>query len=58
MRDTGKSNTCVWRCRNASPTRALGALRDKTRPSRIPRLDPSIAVRVVSLTMESPPGET
>jgi hypothetical protein len=34
-----------------------GLLRDKTRPSRIPKLDPSVAERVVALTMEAPPGE-
>jgi hypothetical protein len=29
-----------------------GLLRDKTRPSRIARLDPAIAERVVALTMD------
>ena len=32
-------------------------LRDKTRPSRIPKLDSAIAERVVALTMEEPPRE-
>ena len=34
-----------------------GLLRDKTRPSRIPKLDPAIAERVVTLTMEPPVAE-
>ena len=34
-----------------------GLLRDRTRPSRIPKLDPSVAERVVALTMEEPPSE-
>jgi transposase len=34
-----------------------GLLRDKTRPSRIPKLVPSVAERVVALTMEEPPHE-
>ena len=33
-------------------------MRDKTRPSRIPPLDPEVAERVVALTIEPPPGET
>jgi transposase len=35
-----------------------GLLRDKTRRSRIPPLGPEIAERVVTLTLEPPPGET
>ena len=59
MRETGKSKTCAWRWQERFADEGFeGLLRDKTRPSRIPRLDPSIAERVVSLTMESPPGET
>ena len=34
-----------------------GLLHDTTRPSRIPKLDPLIAARVVTLTMEAPAGE-
>lgn len=34
-----------------------GLLRDKTRPSCIPKLDPSIGAGVVALTMEAPPSE-
>lgn len=30
---------------------------DRTRPSRIPKLDPSVAERVVALTLEEPPPE-
>jgi transposase len=59
MRETGKSKTCVWRWRQRFMTEGVeGLLRDKTRPSRIPRLDPSVAERVVALTFATPPGET
>src|SRR6516225_2118597 len=34
-----------------------GLWRDKTRPSRIPPLDPTIAERVVSLTLAGPPPD-
>ena len=34
-----------------------GLLRDKTRPSRIPKLDTAVAERIVALTMEAPPSE-
>lgn len=34
-----------------------GLLRDKTRPSRIPPLEPEVAARVVELTQADPPGE-
>ena len=33
-----------------------GLLRDKTRPSRIPPLDPEVAERVVALTLADPPA--
>ncbi|HZZ24960.1 MAG TPA: IS630 family transposase [Roseiarcus sp.] len=59
MRDTGKSKTCVWRWQERFAAESVdGLLRDKTRPSRVPKLDPSVAKRVVALTMEEPPGET
>jgi transposase len=59
MRETGKSKTCVWRWQERFTAKGVdGLLHDKTRPSRIPKLDPSIAERVVALTMEVPPGET
>ena len=34
-----------------------GLRRDKTRHSRIPKLDPAVAERVVALTMEPPVAE-
>jgi transposase len=58
MRETGKSKTCVWRWQGSFAVEGFeGLLRDKTRPSRIPKLGPTIAERVVALTMEAPPGE-
>jgi transposase len=62
MRETGKSKTCVrrWRERFASEG-VKGLLRDKTRPSRVPKLASSVTERVVELTMErrarSPTGQ-
>ena len=59
MRDTGKSKTCVWRWQERFAGEGFeGLLRDKTRPSRISKLDPSIAERVIALTFATPPGET
>jgi transposase len=56
MRATGKSKTCVWRWQERFAAEGVdGLLRDQTRPSRIPKLDPSVAERVVALTMEEPP---
>jgi Winged helix-turn helix len=44
MRETGKSKTCVWRWQGRFAVEGVeGLLRDKTRPSRIPKLDPTIA---------------
>jgi transposase len=58
IRETGKSKTCVWRWQERFASEGFeGLLRDKTRPSRIAKLAPSIAERVVALTMEAPPGE-
>ena len=58
MRETGKSKTCVWRWQERFAAEGVdGLVHDKTRPSRIPKLDPSTAVRVVALTMEAPPSE-
>jgi transposase len=51
MRETGKSKTCVWRWQERFAEGVAGLLRDKTRPSRIPKLDSAIAERVVALTM-------
>ena len=59
MRETSKSKTCVWRWQERFASEGFeGLLRDKTRPSRIAKLDLSIAERIVALTMEQPPGET
>ena len=58
MRETGKSKTCVWRWQERFAAEGVeGLLHDKTRPSRVPKLDPAIAERVVALTMEEPPHE-
>ena len=54
----GKSKTCVWRWQERFAAEGVdGLLRDKTRLSRIPKLDPSVAERIVALTMEARPGE-
>src|ERR1700683_1005925 len=59
MRETGKAKICVWRWQERFASEGFeGLLRDKTRPSRIARLDPSVAERVVALTMDAPAGET
>ena len=59
MRRTGKSKPCVWRWQERFTTEGVeGLLRDKTRPSRIPRLGPAVSERVVALTLTDPPGET
>jgi len=59
MRETGKSKTCIWRWQERFAAEGVdGLFRDKTRPSRIAKLDPSVAERVVALTMEEPPSET
>ena len=59
MRETGKSKTYVWRWQERFAAESVaGLLRDKTRPSRIPKLDSAIAERVVALTMEEPPRQS
>ena len=59
MRETGKAKTCVWRWQERFAAEGVdGLLRDKTRPSRIPKLASSVAERVVELTFAPPPGET
>jgi transposase len=59
IRETGESKTCVWRWQERFAAGGFeGLLRDKTRPSRIAKLDPSIADQIVALTFEAPPGET
>ena len=58
MRETGKSKTCVWRWQERFADEGVdGLLHHKTRPSRIPKLDPLIVARVVALTMAPPPSE-
>jgi transposase len=58
MRETGKSKTCVWRWQERFAAEGVdGLLRDKTRRSRIPKLELSVVERVVALTMEEPPRE-
>ena len=57
MRETAKSKTCVWRWQERFASEGFeGLLRDKTRPSRIPKLDPSVAEGAVGLTFAAPPG--
>ena len=57
MRQTGKAKTVIWRWQERFGTEGTaGLLRDKTRPSRIPPLDPKIAERVVALTLAGPPA--
>src|SRR5664279_1234080 len=59
MRRTGVSKTAVWRWQERFMTeRVAGLLRDKTRPPRIPQLEPEVAARVVAATLAAPPGET
>jgi transposase len=59
MRETGKAKTCVWRWQERFAAEGVdGLLRDKSRPPRIPKLAPSVAERVIEMTMEPPPGET
>ncbi len=59
MRRTGTSKTCVWRWQERFMVEGVdGLLRDKTRPSRIDRLAPEVADRVVTLTLTDAPGET
>src|SRR5438094_606599 len=58
MRRTGKSKTCVWRWQERFAEEGVdGLLCDKTRPSRIPALEPEVAERVVALTLADPPVE-
>jgi transposase len=58
MRETGKSKTCVWRWQERFAAEGLeGLLHNKTRPSRIPKLDTAIAERIVALTLEPPLAE-
>ena len=57
-RRTGTSKGSVWRWQERFGEKGVeGLLRDKTRPSRIPKLGADVAERVVKLTLEPPPGE-
>ena len=59
MRRAGVSKTAVWRWQERFMTAGVeGLLRDKTRPPRIPPLEPEVERRVVARTLEDPPGET
>jgi transposase len=56
MRQTGKAKTVIWRWQERfGEEGAAGLWRDKTRPSRIPPLDPKIAERMVARTLAGPP---
>jgi hypothetical protein len=57
MQRTGKAKTVIWRWQERFGSEgATGLWRDKTRPSRIPPLDPAIAERVLSRTLAGPPA--
>src|SRR5437660_12222298 len=57
MRRTGKSKVTVWRWQERCMVEGVdGLLRDKTRPSRIPRLPATVHERTVALTQTGPPG--
>ena len=56
-RDRQVQDLCVARQERFAVEGVDALLRDKTRPSRIPKLDPSIGARVLALTMEAPPSE-
>jgi transposase len=60
MRRTGLSKPSVWRWQERYLEAGVeGLLRDKTRPSRIPALDPAKIADVIRRTLdEPPPGET
>jgi transposase len=59
MQRTGKAKTVIWRWQERFGSEgAAGLWRDKTRPSRIPPLDPAVAERVVSVTLAGPPAGT
>jgi len=58
MRRTGKSKVTVWRWQERFMTQGIAGLRrDKTRPSRIPRLRTGVHDRTVALTLTVPPAE-
>lgn len=56
MERMGKAKTVIWRWQERFGAEGVAGLwRDKTRPSRIPPLDPKTAERVVALTLGGPP---
>jgi Homeodomain-like domain len=58
MRRTGKAKPSVWRWQARYLEAGVdGLLRDRTRPSRIPRLAVDLVERVVARTLVAPPGE-
>ena len=58
MRRTGKAKAGVWRWQARYLEAGVdGLLRDRTRPSRIPRLATDLVERVVARTLQPPPGE-
>src|SRR4249920_848343 len=58
MDRVGASKTTVWRWQERFMAEGVdGLLRDKTRPSRIPRLPATVHERTVALTQTDPPGE-
>ena len=59
VQPTGKSKTCVRRWQERFAEQCVGGLlRDKTRPSRIARLEPDVIERVMVLTLTDAPCET
>ena len=58
MRRTGLSKPSVWRWQERYVEAGVdGLLRDKTRPSRIPKLADEKVAEVVRVTMEEPPAD-
>ena len=58
MRRTGKAKAGVWRWQARYLEAGVdGLLRDRTRPSRIPRLATDLVERVVARTQGPPPSE-
>ena len=58
MRRTGKAKPSVWRWQARYLESGVdGLVRDRTRPSRIPRLAAELVERVVARTQGPPPGE-
>jgi transposase len=58
-RRAGVDKNSVWRWQERFMQEGVdGLLRDKTRPSRIPPLEPQTVGRVIALTQQDPPGET